>query len=52
MELKSPSEASDVSAIMRLWPERSEGYNFSNLSSDASLIAAIMSLKSCDDLLL
>ena len=37
MELTSPSEASDVSAI---------------ITSEASLITTIMSLKSCDDLLL
>ena len=42
----SPSEASDT---MQLWLERSEGYNFSNLTSEASLITGMMSPKDSDD---
>ena len=49
MELTSPSEASGVSSIVT---RAKRGYNFSNLTSEASLITAIMSLKSCEDLLL
>ena len=45
----SPSEASDIIAIM---PARSESYNFSDLTSEASFITGIMSLKGSDDLLL
>ena len=37
---------------MQLWPERCDGYNFSNFTSEASLITGIMSLKDSDDFLL